>query len=395
MTPDADAFFADPYAFYASWREAGGAYRVTLPGGLAGWVVTGHAEARAALADPRLRKDGANQRYLRRLGAEMPAPGGGLSAHMLNSDPPDHTRLRKLVQKGFTARRVQQLRPRVEEIATALLDEMDGRDEADLVESYALPLPMTVICELLGVPLADRAHFESRSRKMLAGEGSREEFFAALKESADYLKGLVAAKRAEPAGDLLSALVQARDDGDALSEQEVIAMVFLLMVAGHETTVNLIAGGVQALLRHPDQLAALRADPALLPGAIEEFLRYESPVNIATLRYTGEPVTIGGTEIPEGEFVHVALPGANRDPAVFAEPDRLDITRADAAAHLAFGHGVHHCLGAPLARLEAEVAFTLLLARFPGLREAEPGTEPAWQPNVRFRGLTALPVRLR
>ncbi len=384
-------FFADPYRVYAAWRERSGAHRVAFPGGLDGWMVTGYEEGRAALADPRLRKASANETYLRKAGGGSSTAGGSLTAHMLNSDPPDHTRLRKLVHKAFTARRVEALRPRIEEIATELLDDMSVRDEADLVASYALPLPIKVICELLGVPPEDRALFHSRGRMLMETDRDKEAFLSALRQMADHLTALVRSKRESPADDLLSALVQAQDDGDLLSDQEITSMAFLLIVAGHETTVNLIANGTYALLRHPEQLAALRADPSLLPGAIEEFLRYDGPVNIATLRYTAEPVTIGGTEIPAGEFVHVALIAANRDPARFADTDRLDITR-DATGHLAFGHGIHHCLGAPLARLEAEIAFSLLLSRFPHLRLAGPA--PEWQHNIRFRGLSALPVHL-
>ncbi len=393
MTLDRD-FYADPYPVYARWREEAGAHRVALPGGLDGWVITGYAESRAALADPRLRKGSATETYLRKAGGSATVAGGSITAHMLNSDPPDHTRLRKLVNKAFTPRRVAALRPRIERIATELLDAMSGQDTADLIEAYALPLPIRVICDLLGVPPEDRARFHSRGRKLMDNDRDQADFFTALQETADYLTGLVRSKRENPADDLLSALVQAQEEDDRLTDREVTSMAFLLLVAGHETTVNLIANGTYALLREPGQLAALRADPSLLPGAVEEFLRYEGPVNIATLRYTAEPVTIGGTEIPAGEFVHIALIAANRDPERFADQDRLDITR-DAAGHLAFGHGIHHCLGAPLARLEAEIAFGLLLSRFPGLHLAEGDDAVRWQHNIRFRGLSALQVRLR
>ncbi|WP_059009251.1 cytochrome P450 family protein [Streptomyces specialis] len=391
-----EEFFADPHPAYRRWREEGGARHVVFPGGVKGWVVTGYAEARAALADPRLRKGAANEAFLRALGRTPPAGGGpasALPAHMLNSDPPDHTRLRKLVTRAFTTRRVAELRPRIEAITTGLLDAMaaaatDEADETDLVESFAMPLPIMVICELLGVPYADRAAFQVRGTGMMTGR-DREAFA----ESARYLTDLVHAKSERPGDDLLSELIRARDDEGRLSEREVISMAFLLLLAGHETTVSLIANGAWALLTHPEQLAALRADPALIPGAVEEFLRWESPVNLATLRYTEEPVVIAGTRIPAGSFVHVALTSANRDADRFAEPDGLDIAR-DAGGHLAFGHGIHHCLGAPLARLEAGIAFTHLLRRFPGLRLARPGEAPRWYSNARFRGVAALPVRL-
>nr|WP_281396868.1 cytochrome P450 [Streptomyces olivoverticillatus] len=209
-----------------------------------------------------------------------------------------------------------------------------------------------------------------------------------------YLGALIALKRENPDDGMLSALIAARDEGDALSADEITSMAFLLVVAGHQTTVNLIANGVHTLLTHPGSLDALRADPSLMPGAVEEILRYESPSGLASLRYTTEPVTVGEATVPEDEFVHIGLLGANRDPAVFADPDRFDIRRENASKHLAFGHGIHHCLGAPLARLQAGIAFTALLERFPGLRLAE-GHEARWQANPRHRGLLELPVRLR
>ncbi|WP_020672212.1 cytochrome P450 family protein [Amycolatopsis nigrescens] len=387
-----DEFFADPHRVYRRLRERGSVHRLQYPTGLPGWVITGYAESRAALADPRLRKAVAgSEKLLSEHGRAVSNAGQSLTNNMLNADPPDHTRLRKLVNKAFTPGATEKLRPRIEEITAGLLDDMAARDEVDLMEAFAVPLPTTVICELLGVPFADRDEFRGWIITLLTAD-SRDRP-AAAREMTRYLTGLVQAKRERPADDLLSALVHARDEDDRLSERELVSTAFLLLVAGHETTVNLIGNGMHALLCDEKQLDALLADPALIPAAVEEFLRYDGPVNLATTRYTGEPVVIDGTEIPAGEFVHIALTSANRDPAKFDEPDRLDFDR-ESAGHVAFGHGIHYCVGAPLARMEAEIAFSALLRRFPRLRPAGPATAPHWLSSGRIRGLTALPVLL-
>jgi cytochrome P450 len=312
---------------------------------------------------------------------------------MLNSDPPDHTRLRRLVGKAFTPRRIEQLRPRVEEISDELLDTLAGRTEFDLIDSFAFPLPTTVICELLGIPPADRESFRVWSNTLVSTSGAQETREASTAMAA-YLVTLMADKRTNPADDMLTALLHARDNEDKLTENELISMVFLLLVAGHETTVNLIGNGMLALLGNPDQLAALRADFSLLPRAVEEFLRYEGPVNLTTLRYTTGPVRIGNVTVPAGEFVLVALSSANRDPEQFDDADRLDVTRSP-GGHLAFGHGIHFCLGAPLARLEGEVAFEQLLRRFPDLRLAVDPGQLRWRASTLMRGVEALPVTVR
>ncbi len=371
------AFFADPHRHYREWSETGSVHEVGFPDGKTGWVVTGYAEARAALADPRLRKAGANARWA---GVASTA-----STHMLDADPPDHTRLRKLVNQVFTARAVEALRPRVEEICDALLDEFAG-DEVDLLERFAVPLPVTVIGELLGVAPAERVEFRRRTAGFGSGSAAPEQ----VRGLKAFLVALVRRKREDPLDDLLSRLVQARDEHDRLSERELVATAFLLLFAGYETTVNLIGNGMYALLRNPDQLDALRADLTLVPAAVEELLRYDGPVGFATLRYAGEPLELGGVRVETDEFVHVALGAANRDPVRFAGADRLDLAR-DPAGHIAFGHGIHHCVGAPLARLEAQVAFTKLLGRFPRLSLAE--DRLAWHEGIRIRGLTTLPVR--
>ena len=380
-------YFSDPYSVHARLRAQRPVAQVIMPGGAPAWLITGYAQARAALTDPRLRKLPVGWR---------PDPDSilaSLDLHMLNLDPPDHERLRKLVSKAFTARRVEELRPRITAITGALLDDMSTRREVDLLAAFAFPLPITVICELLGVPAADRDQFRAWSATIVADTVSPEVFQADAGAMVGYFQTLLAARRREPAGDLLSALITARDEEDRLSENELLSMAFLLLVAGHETTVNLIASGMLALLLNPGELARLRADPSLLGGALEELLRYVNPVNNATFRFTGEPVEVGGVPIGANEVVFVSLSGANRDPSRYAGPERLDLGR-DSSGHLAFGHGIHYCLGAPLARLEAEIAFRGLLERFGSMTLAVPADELRWRPSTLIHGLESLPVRL-
>ena len=371
------AFFGDPHRAYRSWGP--GVHRVGFPGGRVGWVVTGYAEARDALGDPRLLKAGANSRWA--------GLGPAAGSHLLDSDPPDHTRLRKLVNQAFTPRAADALRPRIEELSAGLLERMHG--DVDLLDAFAVPLPIAVIGELLGVTAGAFAEF----RLLCAGLGNGTATPEQVRALREFLRNLVAGKRAAPGDDLLSRLVRARDDEERLSERELVTTAFLLLFAGHETTVHLIGNGTYALLRNPDQLAALREDPALVPDAVEELLRYDGPVGFATLRYAAEPMRLGTAELDAGDFVHVAVGAANRDPAKFRDPDRLDLARRP-AGHVAFGHGIHFCVGAPLARLEAEVAFSQLLHRFPRLRLADEAATPAWREGIRIRGLVRLPVRL-
>ncbi|MBX7464584.1 cytochrome P450 [Streptomyces sp. MAG02] len=389
-------FFDDPHAAYREWREEGGARRARYPGPAAveGWVVTSYAEAKELLADQRLSKGGAVERFGRHVGLTQ-GPGSALFSHMLNTDPPHHTRLRKLVQKAFTARRTAALRPAIEAHVAGLLDAWEGRDEAELISEFALPLPLAVVFDLFGASDADHEALQVRGNTLDGGQGDGEVSVFTADSMLAYLRALLALKREHPDDGLLSALVEARAEGEeALSEDEITSMAFLLVIAGHQTTVNLIANGVHTLLTHPAQLASLRADMSRMPGAVEEILRYESPSALASLRYAAEPVDVGAVSFGQGEFVQISLLGANRDPEVFADPDRFDIGREDAARHLAFGHGIHHCLGAPLARLQAEIAFTQLFTRHPRLRLSE-DHEARWQANPRHRGLLSLPLRLR
>jgi cytochrome P450 len=391
-------YFADPHAYHARLREQAAATEVVLPRGSRAWLVTRYEEGRAALADPRFKKHYEGFPRVMELARTSPVDAGqfeeSLTRHMLNMDPPDHTRLRKLVTKAFTARRVEQLRPRVQEITDRLLDAAEeAGGQVDLVDALAFPLPITVICEMLDVPMDERDEFRAWSNVLVGGSSELSEIEAAGKSMGAYLFGLVEHKRANPGDDFFSALVHASEDVDQLDQGELIAMAFLLLVAGHETTVNLIANGVYHLLRHPDQLELLRADRSLLPGAVEEFLRYESPVNQATFRYTTEDVPLGDVVIPKDSLVLVSLLSGNRDSARFPDADRFDITRPT-GGHLAFGHGIHFCLGAPLARLEGEIAVGSLLDRF----DVEPAADPdglAWRPGTLIRGLVSLPVSLK
>ncbi|MFE2065116.1 cytochrome P450 [Streptomyces sp. NPDC059467] len=382
-----DAFRTDPHPVYAELRERGPVHRVRLPGAdqfYESWLVVGYEEARAALADPRLVKDTGKIGF-RFLDEEL------IGKYLLVTDPPQHTRLRGIVTRAFTARRVAELGPRIQEITDRLLDEMLPRSRADLIDALAYPLPITVISELLGVPELDRARFRKLSNEAIvpSGSGDEHEAFVALGE---YLAELIEDKRcAGPSGDLLSDLLRTTaEDGDRLSVEELRGMAYLLLIAGHETTVNLIGNAVLALLTHPDQLAALRADMSLLDGAVEEVLRWEGPVENATYRYAAEPLEITGTAIAQGDPVMIGLTAAGRDGDRYPEPDRFDIRR-DNRGHLAFGHGIHYCLGAPLARLEGRIALRSLLERAPDLNLDGPPGE--WLPGTLMRGVRRLPVR--
>jgi len=390
-----DAGFAqDPHQLYRRLRTEAPVQPVVMTHGARAWIVTRHADVRAALAHPALAKDiRASQQIFDAQGVESPLDVA-LRSHMLFRDPPDHTRLRRLVNKAFTVRSVQSMRPRIGEICDELIADIWQEDVVDLLTVFAFPLPLMVICELLGIPIDARDDVRRWVDAVLGDGVPSKEVRPAGVEMVAYLKTLIADKRARPRDDMLTALVQARDDGDALDEAELVSMSFLLLVAGLETTVNLIGNGTLTLLRHPEQFAALRADRTLLPSAVEEFLRYEAPVNLATMRFTSEPVTIGGVDIPANEFVFVGLASANRDEARFDDPDRLDITRPP-GGHFSFGHGIHYCIGAPLGKMEAEIAFDRLLDAFPRLSLAVDPAELVWRQNLQIRGLKELPVRLR
>jgi cytochrome P450 len=389
----------DPFALFAEVQARGPVHAVTLVDGHAAWLVVGYEEARAALNDPRLSKD---MRAALAAAGDVVAeglPGPEFARHMLNVDPPDHTRLRRLVAGAFTMHRIEALRPRVHTLIDDLLDAMALQPEdrpIDLVKSFAFPLPFTVICDLLGVPDQTCAPFGEALVALLSPYSTDDEF-ARAKTGSDavvqFLGELVATKQHSPGDDLVSALLAARDGTEQLSQPELLSTIFQLVVAGHDTTASLIGNGLVALLSHPDQLARLRAEPDRFPAAIEEILRYDAPVPHATFRYTIDPVPIGDVTIPAGAQVIICLAAANRDPSRYAHPEELDIDRPY-VPHVAFGHGIHFCLGAALARMEGQLALASLLERFPQLRLAGTRADLHWGhgDGLVLRGLSELPV---
>src|SRR5215470_974984 len=364
-------------------------FRAELPDGRIVWLVTGYENVRQMIIDQRFSRALAVAPGQAQPGFEMFASGS-----IMGMDPPEHTRLRKLVASAFTARRVEALRPRVATIVSELIDALASQPQpADLVTGFALPLPAQVICEMLGVPAADLERFHAWSDTIM-GDWQRDadEIMTALAGLYGYFGALIEIKRAQPADDLTSALIAARDDTDRLSEDELTAMCCTLLIGGHETTANQINLSLLLLFDHPDQVATLRADPELIPGAVEELLRYARLGGLAPARVTTEDVQLGGVTIPAGEQVIPLFATANRDPSVFGDPDRFDVTR-DATSHLSFGAGVHHCLGAQLARVELQEAFRGLIGRMPGLRPAVPASELEFKPGMAIHSLRELPVR--
>src|SRR5262249_40483905 len=391
----------DPFPLFAQVQAGGPVHEVRLADGHRAWLIVGHEEAKAALTHAALSKD--MHAALARDGAGVAAglPGPAFARPMLSVDPPDHTRLRRLSSAAFSRPRIAALRPRIQAIVDRLLDDLEARGEVvvDLVQGFAFPLPFTVISELLGVPEPDQDQLGAWFTTLLPPSSGPEPPAEAVAASANivrYLTGLLARKRAVPGEDLVTDLVRAADRDGALSEQEMLSTIFQLTVAGHDTTTSLIGNGTAALLTHPEQRDVLVADPALIPRAIEEMLRWDAPVPHSTFRYTTAAVgALGETVIPAFAQVIISLAAANRDPARYADPDTLDITRAD-TSHLAFGHGIHHCLGARLARLEGLIALSTLHGRFPTMRLAVPRSALRWGhgDGLVLRGLSELPVIL-
>jgi cytochrome P450 len=388
----------NPHPFYARLREqeplAQFAWR-----GMNMWMATTYDDTIAILKDPRFVLDrpkvepvegepsarGENPiRY-------MPLAG---SRHLLNTDPPDHTRLRALVSKAFTPRMIEQLRPRIQQITDELLDAVQDRGQMDLIADFAFPLPIIVISEMLGIPSTDRQQFRAWTQAIIQGmePGYETAAIAAEEAFSNYIKALISDKKEHPDNGLTSGLAQAKEQGDSLSENELISMIFFLITAGHETTVNLIGNGMLALLEHPEQMSLLRTDPTdLLPSAIEELLRYTAPVSLSSPRWASEDIPMHDKVIRKGEMVRCALLAANTDPQHFSDPELLNILRQE-KQHLAFSKGIHFCLGAPLARLEGQIAIGTLLRRLPHLHLAHDPEQLAWKEAGLLRNLAALPV---
>ncbi|MFF2125599.1 cytochrome P450 [Streptomyces olivochromogenes] len=386
----AEGLIDHPYAVYDRLRDTAPVHRVAGTDGNPAWLVTRYEDVREALANPLLSMDKKRALPGSYQGLSLPP---ALDANLLNMEAPDHTRIRRLVVRAFTSRRIEQLRTPVRETADRLLDALGPHGSADLMTAYAAPLPITVICDLLGIPGEYRRDFRAWTDVLVAPDptrpGAAKEAVAAM---LGFLTQLLADKRKKPADDLLSDLIAVRDEGDRLTEDELMSLAFLILFAGYENTVQLIGNAILGLLTHPDQLAALRANPERFPNAVEEFARHEGPALLAIRRFPVEDVTIGAVTVPAGETVLLSLAAANRDPARFPDPERLDLGR-DASGHLALGRGIHYCVGAPLARLETEIAVSALLERLPDLALDTDPAELRWRPSLRARGLLALPVR--
>ena len=383
----ADGLLDHPYDVYRRLRDTAPVHRIAGSDGKPAWLVTRYDDVREALANPLLSLDKKHALPGNHRGLALPP---ALDANLLNMDPPDHTRIRRLVGRAFTPRRVEQLRAPIRETADQLLDALGTHGRTDLMASYATPLPITVICDLLGVPHEHRRDFRVWTNPLVTPDpASPDVTKQAVMAMLGFFTGLLADKRKEPADDLLSDLIAVQEEGDRLTEDELMSLAFLILFAGYENTVQLIGNAVSTLLRHPEQLAALRTDPSRLPAAVEEFARHEGPALLAIRRFPVEDVTIGEVVVPAGETVLLSLSAANRDPSRFPDPDRLDIGR-DTSGHLALGHGIHYCLGAPLARMETEIALAALLERLPDLALEE--AAPRWRPSLRSRGLLTLPV---
>ena len=386
--PLSAAMAQDPYPTYARLRARDPVHRSRL---MDAWVFTRFADADAILRDHRRFSSDARKRPASGRRGSLPSVA---EPSMLFLDPPDHTRLRALVNKAFTPRSVAALEPHIRELMTTLLDAVDDPSGFDLMQAVAKPLPVIVIAEMLGIPPEDRAQFvewsgqRARILEPTLSPEERETADAAMRALDAYLAPIISERKADPRDDIISALAQAEEEGDRLTEREVLIMLRLLLVAGNETTTNLIGNGVLALLRHPDQLAALRGDPALIPSAVEELLRFDAPVQV-DVRYVLDDCEVNGSPMRRGDTALTLLGAANRDPERFEAPDRLDVRRGD-QHHLGFGRGIHHCIGAPLARLQGRIALEALIERFGSMRLLE--DRPTFRSSVVLRGLRSLPV---
>lgn len=385
-----DRFTQNPYPAYEKLRKEDPVHAVRFPDGQQGWMVTRYSDAEEVLKDPRFIKD-----MSKIYGGSMDMLSV-FTQNMLFADPPDHKRLRGLAQKAFTPKMISGMRGRIQEITDELLEAMEGKDRVDLIDDYAFPLPIIVICEILGVPSADRDKFRLWSNSLIEGTSGElgASVYQHMNEFVQYLGQWFAKVREQPGDDLISSLIQAEEEGDRLSERELYGLVTLLIIAGHETTVNLIGNTVLSLLETPEQRKLLEQQPELINQAIEESLRYNGPVEFSTSRWASEDFEFQGRALKKGDLVVVSLNSANHDPEKFAEPELFDIQR-EKSPHLAFGKGIHMCLGAPLARMEGDVAITSLLKRFPQMKLAVESSELEWRPGMIVRGVKELPLLLK
>ncbi|MPQ25482.1 cytochrome P450 family protein [Bacillus paralicheniformis] len=397
--PQLDLFTSEfkekAYPFYAKLREHDPVYRFTLLNGQIAWLITRYEDAQAVLKDDRFIKNPHTMLSQKQINKMFPTLERDLLInHMLSSDSSDHARLRNLVHKAFTPKMIEGLRDRIQEITDTLLDEVQNKGKMNLVDEFAFPLPIIVICEMLGIPPEDRDQFREWSDTIVEASNRPEKIQEArptFQSFIKYMGHLIEDRRKNSTEDLVSALIHAETEGEKLTEKELYSMLLLLIVAGHETTVNLIGNGVLALLQHPKQLENLKNNPELISSAIEEILRFYGPVELATNRWAGEDVLIHEKLIRKGDMVVVALASANRDESKFENPDVFDITRKN-NRHLGFGMGIHYCLGAPLARLEGQIALLTLLRRMPDLRLNTDAKTLKWRPTYLMRGLIELPV---
>jgi cytochrome P450 len=401
QTADSDVFSdpryrADPYAVYAELRRERPAYPARLRNGDEVYLVTRFADVEAGLKDGRLIKNIANARERRPgLLARLGFAKQFSNSNMLKSDPPEHTRLRALAHQAFTPKLVNQMRGHIQALADQLIDAVEPSGRMDLIADFALPLPITVICEMLGVPRQDEQKFRRWSNALVASGALSSESIPMVPQlflMLRYVRRLVRRRRAHPLGgdDLIGQLIAAREQGQQLQERELVSTIILLLIAGHETTVNLIGNGMLALLLNPEQMGRLQQEPELTRGAVEELLRFVNPVQLVN-RYAAADMDIGGVPIPRGSHVQMVVAAANHDPSFVAEASQLDVSRT-VRQHVAFGQGVHYCLGAPLARLEGEIAFATLLRRLPKMRLGVAPTELEWRSGIELRGLQSLPV---
>lgn len=389
-------FKRDPYPTYEKLRQSCPVHQVEFPSGVVGWLVTGYEAARSALSDPRLGKSHAlgNEAW-RKLAAIMPEPQhSALQVHLLHQDPPKHTAMRRLVSDAMPPRRMESMRGRFTQIAHDLLDPISGTGSADLVQSFSSRFPFLVLSEVIGLPEAFQRSFRQEWCKVVQPVGPRSPHRAAyiglLEGLQQYIGDVIAHKREAAGDDLLSSLVRAADTGE-ISEAELMSSIFQLLVAGQEPVANQITTAVFALLTHPADLDRLRKDPGLMPRAVEELLRFDGSFELTTWRFFGAPERLHGVDVPAGDSVIVSLAAANRDPAQFPDPDELDLARSP-NPHLSFGHGIHFCAGAALARIELQVALEAIITRLPGMRLAVPADELRWIQAVLGRGIESLPI---